>query len=43
MRVFNRYFSVYDFILVLGDIVVIFLSTVAVRAAVSSGSGRGFA
>ena len=35
MRVFNRYFSVYDFILVLGDIVVIFLATVAVRAAIS--------
>jgi sugar transferase (PEP-CTERM system associated) len=35
MRVFNRYFSVYDLILVLGDIVVIFLATLAVRAAIS--------
>jgi sugar transferase (PEP-CTERM system associated) len=36
MRVFNRYFSVYDLILVLGDIVVIFLATVFVRAAISA-------
>jgi sugar transferase (PEP-CTERM system associated) len=35
MRIFNRYFSIYDFILVLGDVVVIFLATVAVRAAIS--------
>ncbi len=35
MRVFNRYFSVYDFVLVLGDIIVIFLATLAVRAAIS--------
>jgi sugar transferase (PEP-CTERM system associated) len=35
MRIFNRYFSIYDFILVLGDVVVIFLATVAVRAAMS--------
>jgi sugar transferase (PEP-CTERM system associated) len=35
MRVFNRYFSVYDFILVVGDIIVAFFATVAVRAAIS--------
>jgi sugar transferase (PEP-CTERM system associated) len=34
MRIFNRYFSVYDFILVLGDVIVIFLATVAVRTAI---------
>src|SRR4029453_16560044 len=34
MRIFNRYFSVYDLILVLVDIVVIFLATVVVRAAI---------
>ena len=28
------YFSVYDFILVLGDVILIFLATVAVRAAI---------
>ena len=35
MRIFNRYFSVYDFVLVLGDIIVIFLATLAVRVALS--------
>ena len=34
MRIFNRYFSVYDFILVLGDISVAFLATMAVRAVI---------
>jgi sugar transferase (PEP-CTERM system associated) len=34
MRIFNRYFSVYDFILVLGDVVAVFLATIAVRAAI---------
>src|SRR6267142_287409 len=36
MRIFNRYFSVYDFVLVLGDIIVILLATLAVRVAISS-------
>jgi sugar transferase (PEP-CTERM system associated) len=35
MRAFNRYFSIYDLILVLGDIAVVFLATVAVRATMS--------
>jgi sugar transferase (PEP-CTERM system associated) len=35
MRIFNRYFSVYDFILVLGDVGVVFLATVVVRATIS--------
>jgi sugar transferase (PEP-CTERM system associated) len=35
MRIFNRYFSLYDLILILGDIIVIFLATVAVRALIS--------
>jgi len=35
MRIFNRYFSVYDFVLILGDIIVILLATLAVRVAIS--------
>src|SRR5215510_9922426 len=35
MRLFNRYFSLYDFILVLGDVILAFLATFAVRAAIS--------
>lgn len=35
MRIFNRYFSSYDFVLVLGDIIVIFLATLAVRVTIS--------
>jgi sugar transferase (PEP-CTERM system associated) len=35
MRIFNRYFSLYDLILILGDIIVIFFATVAVRALIS--------
>ena len=35
MRIFNRYFSIYDFGLVVGDIIVIFLATAVVRAATS--------
>ncbi len=31
MRIFNRYFSVYDLILVIGDIIITFLASVAVR------------
>jgi sugar transferase (PEP-CTERM system associated) len=34
MRIFNRYFSVYDFLLVLGDVIVILLATVAVRTGI---------
>jgi sugar transferase (PEP-CTERM system associated) len=33
MRIFNRYLSVYDFILVMGDVIVIFLATITARAA----------
>jgi sugar transferase (PEP-CTERM system associated) len=35
MRVFNRYFSIYDLILLLGDVIVIFLATLAVRVGMS--------
>ena len=35
MRIFNRYLSVYDLILVLGDITVAFLATVVARAVIS--------
>ena len=35
MRIFNRYFSLYDFILVLGDIILAFFATFAVRATIS--------
>jgi sugar transferase (PEP-CTERM system associated) len=35
MRVFNRYLSVYDFILVLGDVLLAFVATLAVRATIS--------
>jgi len=35
MRIFNRYFSVYDFILVSGDVIVAFFATVAILAVVS--------
>jgi sugar transferase (PEP-CTERM system associated) len=35
MRIFNRYFSLYDLIMVLGDVIVVFVATVAVRAAIS--------
>lgn len=35
MRIFNRYFCVYDFILVLGDIIAVVLATIAVRAAIA--------
>jgi sugar transferase (PEP-CTERM system associated) len=34
MRLFNRYFSIYDLILVLGDLTVTFLATVMIHAAV---------
>jgi sugar transferase (PEP-CTERM system associated) len=34
MRIFNRYFSVYDLILIIGDISIAFLASVAVRAAI---------
>jgi sugar transferase (PEP-CTERM system associated) len=34
MRVFNRYFSVYDVILMLGDMIVAFLGTVVVRSGI---------
>jgi sugar transferase (PEP-CTERM system associated) len=34
MRIFNRYFSVYDFILMMGDVVVVALATMAVRAGI---------
>jgi sugar transferase (PEP-CTERM system associated) len=36
MRIFNRYFSIYDLVLLMGDILVIFLATLAVRVAMSS-------
>jgi sugar transferase (PEP-CTERM system associated) len=32
MRIFNRYFSVYDLILIIGDVIVAFLASVTVRA-----------
>ena len=35
MRIFNRYFSLYDFILVLGDVILAFFATLTVRAAIS--------
>jgi sugar transferase (PEP-CTERM system associated) len=35
MRIFNRYFSLYDFILVLGDVVLAFFVTLAIRRAIS--------
>src|SRR5215475_6813031 len=35
MRVCNRYFSVYDFMLVLGDVILAFFATLTVRAAIS--------
>jgi hypothetical protein len=35
MRIFNRYFSLYDLIMVLGDVIVAFFATVAVRATIS--------
>ena len=35
MRIFNRYYSIYDFALVLGDVIVAFFATVAVLAAIS--------
>jgi FlaA1/EpsC-like NDP-sugar epimerase len=35
MRIFNRSFSVYDFILVSGDVIVAFFATVAILAVVS--------
>ncbi len=35
MRIFNRYFSIYDFILVLGDIILAFFATFIVGAAIS--------
>jgi sugar transferase (PEP-CTERM system associated) len=35
MRAFNRYFSIYDLILVVGDVVVAFFATVVIRAAIS--------
>jgi sugar transferase (PEP-CTERM system associated) len=35
MRVFNRYFSVYDFVLVLGDVLLAFFATLAIRAVIS--------
>ena len=34
MRIFNRFFSVYDFILVLGDVILAFFATLVVRAAI---------
>ena len=34
MRFFNRYYSVYDFILLLGDVTVAFMATAAVRAVI---------
>src|SRR5215475_3395760 len=34
MRVCNRYFSVYDFMLVLGDVILAFFATLAVRATI---------
>src|SRR5262245_58975683 len=35
MRVFKRYFSVYDFILVLGDVILAFFATLTIRATIS--------
>jgi FlaA1/EpsC-like NDP-sugar epimerase len=35
MRIFNRYFSLYDLIMVLGDVIVAFFATVAVRVTIS--------
>jgi sugar transferase (PEP-CTERM system associated) len=35
MRIFNRYFSVYDLILLLGDVILAFLAPAVVRAALS--------
>jgi sugar transferase (PEP-CTERM system associated) len=35
MRIFNRYFSIYDFILVLGDVILAFFATFTVRAVIS--------
>ena len=35
MHIFNRYFSLYDFVLVLGDVVLAFVATFAVRATIS--------
>jgi sugar transferase (PEP-CTERM system associated) len=34
MRIFNRFFSVYDFILVLVDVILVFFATLVVRAAI---------
>src|SRR5499426_2520468 len=34
MRIFNRYFSVYDLVLVMGDVMVAFFATVAARAGI---------
>lgn len=35
MRIFNRYFSLYDFVLVLGDVILAFVATFAVRVTIS--------
>ena len=35
MHIFNRYFSLYDFVLVLGDVILAFFATFAVRATIS--------
>jgi sugar transferase (PEP-CTERM system associated) len=34
MRIFNRYFSVYDLILIIGDVIVAFLASVTVRTTI---------
>lgn len=34
MRIFNRYFSIYDFVLLLGDVLVVLSASIVVRAAI---------
>jgi sugar transferase (PEP-CTERM system associated) len=41
MRIFNRYVSIYDFILLLGDITVAILATAAVRAVIEFANPAG--